>query len=441
MTAPVAGRGATPIPPLAAHPAAATGAGAWRAAGRAMGGRGGLALADQGVVSATSFLTALLIGRVVSPAELGRYTVALSLVLLFVEVQNSLIATPYTVARPRLSGRRLVEYTGDVTGLQLLLGGCAALAALAAALLLPGAATLAAMVAVAALPLLFREHLRRLSFAGFELAAALRLDLLVAVVQLVGITALAVAGRLSAGSAFAVAGAAAAVGAAGWVAARPGVMRMSLAGSRRAAPGVWRAGRWVLGSGVVWAVGLHACPWLLAAVRGSGEVGMWAAGMGLAALVNPLLAGVGNYLAPATAHLYAAGRMRGLTRLMRRTALAATALVLPLLVAAIVWGEQLVTAIYGPAYADTGALVPLLVLHLWMTALALPVSRALFALERADLEMCANLAGLAVFGAVAVWAVPAIGAPGAALALALAGAASNAGRALALRRLVLRRGA
>jgi O-antigen/teichoic acid export membrane protein len=399
--------------------------------------RGMLALLDQGVVSGASFASGLLIGRSASPAELGRYTVALTVVLLLVEVQSSLIGTPFTVARPRLSGARLAAYTGAATFLQLALAAAAAVIVAGVAPLLAGdAALLCAMLAAALLPLLLREHMRRLSFAGFELRAALRLDVLVAALQLAALGGLAAAGRLSATTAFLAMGAAAAVGAAAWWAGQGSGMRVSRAEAAEALPGMWQAGRWVLASGVAWGLGVYAYPWLLAAVRGSGAAGVWAAGMGLASLANPVLLGLGNYVAPQTAHAFAARGGRGLRVSVRRACSALTLLILPLPMVAFVAGERAVTLVYGPAYAGSGLLVFLLSLHLWMMALAFPISRAFFALERADLELRANLVGLFVLAVAGVWLVRAHGPQGAALGLVLAGVAGNVARGWWLHRLL-----
>jgi O-antigen/teichoic acid export membrane protein len=401
--------------------------------------RGGLALLDQAVVSGASFASGLLIGRTASPAELGRYTVALTVVMLLVEVQNSLIGTPYTVARPRLAGARLAAYTGAATFLQLALAAAAAVIVAGVAPLLAGdGALLGAMLAAALLPLLLREHMRRLSFAGFELRAALRLDVLVAGLQLTVLGGLAAAGRLSATTAFLGMGAAAAVGAATWWAGQGSGMRVSRSEAVEALPAMWQAGRWVLASGVAWGVGVYAYPWLLAAMRGSGAAGVWAAGMGLASLANPVLLGLGNYLAPQTAHAFVARGGHGLRATVGRACGVLTLLILPVPIAAFVAGERALTLVYGAAYEGSGLLVFLLALHLWMMALAFPMSRAFFALERADLELRANLVGLLVLAVGGVWLVQVHGPQGAALGLVVAGAAGNAARAWWLRALLRR---
>ena len=59
-------------------------------------------LADQGVSSATNFLTGVIIARACSKEELGLYMLGFSLVLFVTDLQTSLISTPYMVYAPRL---------------------------------------------------------------------------------------------------------------------------------------------------------------------------------------------------------------------------------------------------------------------------------------------------------------------------------------------------
>ncbi len=64
-----------------------------------------LALADQAVVSGTSFLTMVVVGRSTSASELGLYSIASSLLVASVTIQDSLISLPYTIQRHRPLGK------------------------------------------------------------------------------------------------------------------------------------------------------------------------------------------------------------------------------------------------------------------------------------------------------------------------------------------------
>ena len=60
-----------------------------------------LAVADQAVVIGTSFLTTAMIARWAFPDDLGIYAMAISLLVSWVVVQESLVLLPYTIHRHR----------------------------------------------------------------------------------------------------------------------------------------------------------------------------------------------------------------------------------------------------------------------------------------------------------------------------------------------------
>ena len=59
-----------------------------------------LAVVDQGVVSATAFLSAVIVGRLTSVEEFGTYVLGISLTVIAQDVQAALVATPLMVRGP-----------------------------------------------------------------------------------------------------------------------------------------------------------------------------------------------------------------------------------------------------------------------------------------------------------------------------------------------------
>src|ERR1700682_1558781 len=91
-----------------------------------------LALADQAVVSGTSFLTMVVVGRSTSASELGLYSIASSLLVTSVTIQDSLISFPYTIQRHRLLGKS-ADHSDSSLKLSFLLSAlCIVVLALAA---------------------------------------------------------------------------------------------------------------------------------------------------------------------------------------------------------------------------------------------------------------------------------------------------------------------
>src|SRR6185436_16894824 len=74
---------------------------------------GSLAIADQAVVSSTSFATSILLGWS-GKSELGIYYLALSMLVFFRGVQEQLITAPYLVYSHRRDGAAGDVYAGSV---------------------------------------------------------------------------------------------------------------------------------------------------------------------------------------------------------------------------------------------------------------------------------------------------------------------------------------
>jgi O-antigen/teichoic acid export membrane protein len=85
--------------------------------------------------------------------------------------------------------------------------------------------------------------------------------------------------------------------------------------------------------------------------------------------------------------------------------------------------------LYGHQYTGNRAVVAVLACNLLVTALAFAFSRALFAVERADLDFRLNLAAIAIMATLGLWLVRVYGPLGAALGLLTAIVLTSAVRA------------
>src|SRR2546421_5004120 len=99
----------------------------WTALMRVVFGTHFRAWGDQAVVSGTSLLSTVLVGRWTAPSELGIYTIGLSVLGSLLAIQDALILLPYAIQRHRPS-RTAAEHAG----ISLLHSGLLAAAATAA---------------------------------------------------------------------------------------------------------------------------------------------------------------------------------------------------------------------------------------------------------------------------------------------------------------------
>jgi O-antigen/teichoic acid export membrane protein len=401
-----------------------------RVSPRAIISGAGTSLVDQIVVSATNFVTGVMIARNSPPEQFGLYMLGISAMFVAYELQAALVSTPYMVHYPHLRGRDCEWYTGSTLAHQAAFGLCVSLLLLMGGLLLARgigpkeAAPVLMTLAGFGLLMMLREYVRRLCFARLDPFGALVLDVTVSALQLVGIAALAWSGGLSAALSFVIMGTAAGVGAATWLALnrasfafRWGRIRVDLVMN-------WRFGRWVLLSGLLWALSMQLYPWVLTLFDSVAAAGIWAACMGVVQLANPVILGAQNWLGPKIADEFATRGYRGLLRYVAKISASLMGLILPFVLSMVLLGDRLVSLIYGEAYAGQGAVMALLGVNLLVMGLAFPVSRALFAAKRADLDFLANLVPVLILITVGIWLVESFGPLGGAASLLLANTAS-----------------
>jgi O-antigen/teichoic acid export membrane protein len=88
-----------------------------------------------------------------------------------------------------------------------------------------------------------------------------------------------------------------------------------------------------------------------------------------------------------------------------------------LALALILWGDRFIALLYGSRYAGNGLVVAILAVNLLVTAVGFSYSRALFAIERANLDFLLNLATLFIMFTLGLWLVRTYGPLGAAAGL------------------------
>ena len=364
---------------------------------------GTIALADQGVASAANFLSGVIIARTCATAEFGLYILGFSLVLIALDVQAALLATPYMIHSPRLHAGALRRYAGATLVQQLLLSAIFAAALVVASVVVglrgTGSRPLAqVLVALGWVIILIatREFIRRVCFAHLRMAAALLLDVCVAVLQVGGMAALAWTGYLSARSAYWIIGVACGIAVAGWWSLNRKELHIIRRDLLAAAQDNWQLGKWILLSGAVWTLTLNAYPWILNAFHGAAAAAVWGACLGVTNSSNPLLQGTLNYVGPKIAHSYANGGHEDLRRAVGKCNTIIGAVLLPICLVLVLGGGLLVQLLYGHKYAGNGLVVAVLALGVVANAAAFSYSRALFALDRANLDFAINLAVLAV---------------------------------------------
>ena len=116
-------------------------------------------------------------------------------------------------------------------------------------------------------------------------------------------------------------------------------------------------------------------------------------------------------------------------------------LAIPVYLLAIVlmlWGDCFIALLYGSRYSGNGLVVGILAMNLLVTAVGFSFLRALFAIERADLDFALNLAAIFIMFTLGLWLVRTYGPLGAASGLLGANIVTSIVRARKLLRLSAR---
>ncbi|MBK7874819.1 MAG: hypothetical protein IPJ77_03560 [Planctomycetes bacterium] len=261
--------------------------------------RHGVVLADQALVSGTSFVTTVLLVRALGLDGFGRFSLAWMAVVFAQALQLAFVGTPMATLGPKEEGERAQAYHADV--LRLELAFLAAALALGLAVGVPAARALGAglsvpelgAVAFLALARCAHDFVRQRAYVLEARGLALRIDVSAAAVQLLLLALLGFGGRLDPASALGALGVGSLAGVvaglpdtATWRAAPGAVRRAAL---RHAGMSRWLVAlavlQWFTSNAFALAAGAVLGPAALGALR-AGQTVMGVLHVGLLALEN-----------------------------------------------------------------------------------------------------------------------------------------------------------
>jgi O-antigen/teichoic acid export membrane protein len=284
--------------------------------------------------------------------------------------------------------------------------------------------------------IMFKEYVRQTCFAYMEMVNAFLVDLSVSVLQIGALLVLVYWGNLSVPLTFGAVGLAGIIPALGWllIRAQPDTFRFAFT---RVIPDFrrcWLLGKWLFLTTVASQFGPEIYPWLLAFFYGTGDTGVLAACMGIIMLANPFVLGMANYFHPLCSHAFAQGGVEPLRRQVNRGMLLFLVVLGTFCVAMLMWGDQLVTLVYGNKYSDTRLLLSLLALSQLASTLTFPINSGLLALKLPEVGFKSSLLAIGITVTAGVGLVKTLGPVGVGIGLLLGNAASSAFRWIAFKR-------
>lgn len=385
--------------------------------------KGLLALLDQAFVSGSRFATSVLIGRFAGEEQLGFYSLGFSLLVTVICVQESLITSPYTVLHARRTGVDWRRYNGSVLLHVLALSLIASVSFTVGWLMTRGRdatgfPTVLAMLAVTTPFTLLREFARRVEFARLRLGMANWVDGSVTALQVALLGFLAWRDQLSAHTAFLVVGVSAAFIGAFWLVASRRIFRAAIADALEHLRDGWRMGRWVFLAQLTGLIHLQGMFWLIAAIDGTTQTGIFAACSTLVMFVNPFALGLNNFIGPLNVKAATEGGLVGARRLTRRAMAFMGAAILMFSLLLFLFSDTILLTLFDKAsYAGNQWLILILGVNLTFNAMHMVNEGGLWAIERPQPIFWCTLIAVLVTFVPAYPMILAFGLVGAALAL------------------------
>jgi O-antigen/teichoic acid export membrane protein len=326
-------------------------------------GRARWALADQCVVSAANFFTIFLFARNLDAATFGAFMLAYTGLQLMTNLQNALVVQPHNVLAAGLKQPEYGRFTGALALLQmafcvaagLVLGIAGWIVSLAYSSAIGH--TLVAL-AIAAVPWMGQEFVRRVLYTRGDSRSAAINDGVTYGLQLFGAFVLvhAAAAWATPASALWVLGLSSTIGLlVGVWQLRHQVSfesrgRGAFAGAWKEA---WHFGKWLTAQNVFAWFGAQGHSWVVVAMLGVEQVGLYRAATHLVNVMNPLMQVCFSYLPSRGSLAHQAGGQEGLSKWVKRMQGMLLLAIAPLLLALIAFPGQVLDLAYGDKYAGT----------------------------------------------------------------------------------------
>ena len=382
-----------------------------------------LAIFDRLLVSGTNFLTLVIIGRICGLNELGIFSLAWTITITVLVIQESFLLAPYTVFQPECTKKpNKQEYAGAILIHQfcimaflmtvIFLGACVLTMVVDSAAIINTSWMLLLTIPMFCL----REFVRRFSFTHLIVDQVILLDTAVMFLQFFAIGLLFFLGVLSSATTlFAIAIAT----------GLPTLVWFLWNHSRFCLPTQsfvinmawrhWGYGRWLCAGQLSELSLVYGVSWILAYLMGTKATGLFSACNSIIMVINPLMFGVGNILFPRAARTFHSEGLYELKRLIWKVTGLLTTAVGVICLIMIVLGEQLISTLYSiNQLEDVQEIVTLLALASFVNMAGHSTEYGLMVINRPNINFVSTLSGLIATLLSTVALIPSFGVIGSA---------------------------
>ena len=341
-----------------------------------------LGLADQAIVSATSFFTLVIFARTTNAEETGYFALAISIAATGIAIQHALISQPYMIGsehdgtsrEERASCGLMLSAMMSATLVVLFLAAASAFAAVGGS----AAAVATTLALVGFVPaVLAKELLRNFGLAHLNLRRALMIDSAACTLQLAALAYLAASGKITLVAALTAIGAMSLLISAISLYATRGEFSSTRVPMRHLLAQSWATGKWFTVSRIAHLAQGYATLWLTAAIDMK-MTAVFAACLSIVGLANPIVQGLYNILAPQAVLAWRNEGAEGLRRKALQDLALLAVVMAALSIVIMLVAESLVQLLYpAPEFGGYGNVTYVLAFAASAAALGIPASNGL----------------------------------------------------------------
>jgi O-antigen/teichoic acid export membrane protein len=371
-----------------------------------MAQKGYLSVIDQSIVSGSNFLTGVLLGRLVTPAEYGVFVIAWTTLMIALSLQNALVCMPMSVIGTQKQEAQCPSYWGSLLMVQTVLSSGTCIFIAITGIILhsvsglsfssPSVPSLIAATVISCFFLQGQEFFRRLLIVKLSLKQTLINDLVTNTIRIGGLLILVYTGNLGTITSLYVIGFSLVVGASlGYFTLR-NYIRISYERFRLDFLESWHFGKWVMAEMLPYVLSVQGYTYLTALIIGAQQTAALGASQNLLNATNIIILSFTNVVTPIASRKYSDGGSRALGNFMIKAGILSAVPILGFYLLTMLFAQEILVLVYKQNYAGYGPLLIICTIFYILSYFNRSLQIILYAKKRPDIGFLAKSASLVV---------------------------------------------
>jgi O-antigen/teichoic acid export membrane protein len=356
------------------------------------------AILDQGIISLSSILILVIIGRNAGKSILGYYSLGMSIVFISQNILHSFLLSPFMRFAPGSSQRK--RYNGSILihsiGLTLFIILFIFIGIIFMIKYNSDKYLISTLffVGISITFLLFREFVRHFLYTDMKFRESFLIDSLIFFFQFSFIGSLVFSNKLSAGLTFICQAGGVFLIIPFWFLFNRFRFSFSIKSIKTDLLKNIRFGTWVAGSNISSVLSVQLQPWIIRHFLSVADSGLYAACHNIIGISNPVRLGIMNYLGPKMVHTMESEGLKGLKRDVIKYSFYLISFIIPIILLICIFGDNILQILYNKSFSNIAILLVLLAISRGITLCVAIFARFFWVIELLHINLINNTINL-----------------------------------------------